>query len=124
MSEKYPDTLKEAREWNAKLNARNAALTKSKFKGLYQRTIPLAWQEKVSRLPGKPFDVGDACWCASGFAKSRTFTISAKFRRIFNLGAKGLRNGLSEMEKAGLITVKHKPGCSPEVTILEAQDDG
>jgi hypothetical protein len=98
MSKKYPDALKEAREWNAKLNARNAALTQSKFKGLYQRTIPLSWQEKVSRLPGKPFDVGDG-------------------------GAKGLRHGLSEMEKAGLITVKHKSGCSPEVTILEAQDD-
>ncbi len=78
--------------------------------------IPWRWLEAAAGLPGKALVVGLAVWRAAGCRDARTVPL--------NLSALGLvrrtaQRALRALERAGLVTVEHRPGRAVLVTLCE-----
>ena len=84
--------------------------------------ISVAWIGSVFRLR-KPSaaKVAVALYYQRGLCKSTQFKVEpARFREL-GINDTARRRGLSELEKAGLIEVKHRPGQSPVVTMINSE---
>lgn len=82
--------------------------------------IPFDWQQKANSLPGKAGQVGIALWFLSGIKKSKVFKITAEALLLAGCVRQTFAKGLTELEDAGLISVKRNPGQKPIVEILQA----
>jgi hypothetical protein len=80
--------------------------------------VPLPWLEAAARLPGKSLHTGVALWYAAGQVQSESIPLSNVSSHRFGLDRNAKYRALEWLEKAGLIQVKRKLGCSPMVTIL------
>ena len=82
--------------------------------------IPLTWIGEAACLPGKSLAVGMYWWFLSGVSgKSETLKLNCSRLDLFSLDRHSCARGLSELERAGLVTVKRSRGKCPRVTIVK-----
>jgi hypothetical protein len=109
----------------AELQAANAGKKKAKkrrgAKALsFIYRIPLDWAEQACGLRGKCANLVLAIWFAAGVERGRSFKLTCKWYGGFDIGEKALRDGLTRLSNAGLISVEYGPGRAPFVTVLDA----
>ncbi|MCH7688492.1 MAG: hypothetical protein IH899_17725 [Planctomycetes bacterium] len=80
--------------------------------------IPLNWLQIASGLPGRTLHVGLAIWFLVGLKKRQEVQVTNRSLARFSVLPDAYRRGLSQLEAAGLVAVKRKPGCCARVTIL------
>ena len=81
--------------------------------------IPLDWMIIAASLPGSAVKIALALWFLAGLTNSGTVKLSNKLANKLGVSRKAKYLALKHLTNAGLITVKKKLGCSPQVTILE-----
>ncbi len=85
--------------------------------------IPLNWLGKAAKQSGKALHVGIALWFLSGLKRSRKVALSQSILSLFGVSRYSGYRGLTELEKAGLVSVVRHPGRNPIVTILQPAAD-
>jgi hypothetical protein len=80
--------------------------------------ISLTWLESAARCQGRALHIGIGLWYLAGLKKSRTISASYKVFRRLGLDRYAASRGLDYLEKAGLIQVRRKQGCSPIVILV------
>jgi len=96
----------------------NTTPKKKSDKRFIQGPIPMKWILIASELPGKSLEISMVLWFLKGVIRNNTVKLSGKLVRSFGVSRSTLYRGLTEMEKAGLISIKRQIGRSPMVTIL------
>jgi hypothetical protein len=81
--------------------------------------IPWAWWLPASRLPGKALQVATACWSLAGWGRSAEFPLPGGDRAELGLSRFAVGRGLDQLERAGLVSVTHRPGRPAIVTIRD-----
>jgi hypothetical protein len=80
--------------------------------------VPWPWLVRAMRLPGKALAVGLMLWWQAGCCGQRTVYFS-----LTRAAANGIpttaRRGLRQLEGAGLVTARRRPGHGLEVTLHE-----
>jgi len=85
--------------------------------------VSLEWFFRAGRLAGKSLHVGVALWFLVGVQKKRCVSLSNKLAGEFGVDRHAKGRALRALERAGLISVRRKQGCSPLVTVLEVAAD-
>ena len=80
--------------------------------------IPWNWMIKATAISGNAVAVSLAIWHLAGMMKTDTVRLSNKILAELSIDRSGKYRALKRLEKAGLISQKKRPGCSPVVTIL------
>jgi hypothetical protein len=80
--------------------------------------ISWAWLCRAMRLPGKSLAIGLMLWRESGCAKDRTVRFCLARAAGEGIPTTTARRAIRELERAGLVTIRRKPGRGLEVTIL------
>ena len=82
--------------------------------------IPLSWLQRAGQIQRKSaLLVGLTLWYLAGMEKRRTqLTLSAKRCELLGLGKRGVRNGLADLQNAGLIRFKKNRGTSARVELI------
>jgi hypothetical protein len=86
-----------------------------------QGPIPYNWMAKASNIGGKGATVSIALliWFRSGIEQqSNKVRLTRKDLQEFGINRNALYRGLSNLEKAGLISLARKKGARPFITIL------
>ena len=78
----------------------------------------MPWVERVSQLPGKALALAMGLWWLHGMAKGGEVTVTRKMLGRLNLSRDAAADGLTRLEKAGLIRVRRAPGNRPRVHIV------
>jgi hypothetical protein len=80
-----------------------------------------SWWLRASRLPAKSLQVAVVCWLLAGWERSAEFTLKPDGWgwAEFGLSRSSIARGLNELERAGLISVLHRKGYPPIVTVLD-----
>ena len=81
--------------------------------------IPWRWLEQAARLPGKALSVSLVLWREAGRRRRRTIPISLASVGL-GLSKWAARRALRQLDGAGLVSVRHLPGKSLQVTINDA----
>src|SRR5689334_6451629 len=81
--------------------------------------LPWAWFEKAARLPGKALAVGLCLWQEAGWRKTKTLHFCLSHGERLGADRHASRRALKALEGAGLVTITQRPGCCPDVTLLE-----
>ena len=84
--------------------------------------IPMPWVERVAQLPGKALALAMGLWWLNGMAKGGEVTVTRKMLERLNLSRDAAADGLTRLEKAGLIGVTRAPGSRPRVHIVMRTD--
>lgn len=82
--------------------------------------IPWNWLCAALSLRGRAGAVGVALWLRAGLTRKRTVKLSYGDLTTMRVDRYAARRGLRLLEAAGLVSVERRPGCAPEVTILDA----
>ena len=82
--------------------------------------IPWAWLLPTLRLPGPCLQVAMACWLFSGWERSAEFELGLSEWGEVGLSRFAAGRGLRSLERAGLVSVRDRPGQKPIVTIQDA----
>jgi hypothetical protein len=80
--------------------------------------VPLDWLLQAANLPGRALHVGVALWHLDGFRQTRTVQLKPSVIREFGMDRHASYRALIELETAGLVSVIHKRGAAPMVTLL------
>lgn len=80
--------------------------------------IPLPWLEQAAQLPGKAFVLGIGLWWLHGMARDAEVKLSKRLLQSFNISRDAAADGLTRLEKAGLVQAKRAPGKRPSVRIV------
>ena len=87
--------------------------------------IPLPWVEQAAQLPGKALALGIGLWWLHGMARNAEVKLTKRLLQTFNVSRDAAADGLSRLEKVGLVQVKRAPGKRPSVRIVkEPQPNG
>jgi hypothetical protein len=86
--------------------------------------IPWAWLRRAMPLPGKALSIAMLLWKEAGIRNQRTVKINLSALAGFSLTRATARRGLRALALANLVTVKHRPGQTLEVTLLESEPFG
>jgi hypothetical protein len=81
--------------------------------------IPGNWLTLAASLNVRALRVALAIWCEAGMRRASTVRLTLPMRERFSVARLG--RGLSVLERAGLVKVKRRKGCLPEITILEGK---
>lgn len=81
--------------------------------------IPWNWLCVALSQPGRAGAVGVALWLRAGLTCKRTVKLSYADLASMCVNRYAARRGLRRLETVGLVSVERRPGCAPEVTILE-----
>lgn len=81
--------------------------------------IPWSWLSPALRLPVSALRVGVACWLRAGWEASAEFELALGGWPELGLSRFSAGRGLDTMEGAGLVSVAHRPGLPPVVTIRD-----
>ena len=79
--------------------------------------IPWPWIELAGALPGKALAIGLAVWREAGCRHERTVPLNLSNQGIPRRTA---QRGLQALESAGLVSIQHRDGRPPLVTLLSA----
>ena len=82
--------------------------------------IPWNWIVDAASVSGNAVVVSLTIWHLAGMTKTDTVKLSNKILRDLSIDRSGKYRALEGLEKAGLIKVFQKQGCSPLITILPA----
>lgn len=80
--------------------------------------IPFSWMWHAHRLPGKTAHVALALWFLFGVKKSHTFKLTAEAADLAGCGRKALYAALTSLRQAGLISMVHRSGARPMITLI------
>jgi hypothetical protein len=81
--------------------------------------IPWSWWAAASRLPNPSLRVGAVCWIVSGQERSAEFVLGSGRWTEWGLSRFAVSRGLRTLAQAGLVSVDHRPGRPPMVTLCE-----
>lgn len=81
--------------------------------------IPLKWLTLAAPLPGKALHVAIALWFQGGVEKSPTVRLNLSRLQVFGVERSAGSRALERLSARRLVTVAHRRGCAPIVTILE-----
>jgi hypothetical protein len=94
-----------------------------KFKGYFiLGPLPLGWFAKASLQRGASTPVGLILWFLAGLNDSELVQLTPKFLRQFGISRHSTYRALKKLESAGLISVRRKKGCGPEVRIIRLEE--
>jgi len=82
--------------------------------------VPWPWLLRAMRLPGKALAVGLMLWLQRGMSGRRTVLFCLARAAADGIPTTTARRAIRELEWAGLVSIKRKPGRGLEVTILDA----
>ena len=82
--------------------------------------IPWAWVTTAAALPGKSLAVGLVLWREAGCVTRRTVRVTLARLAGPLLSVDAARRGVRALERVGLVTVEHRPGCGLVVTLNDA----
>lgn len=86
--------------------------------GFLRGPVALDWLQKAAKLPGRAMHVGVALWYLDGFQRAGTVRLKPSVLRNFGVNRHASYRALNELEAAGLVSVVHKRGAAPMVTLL------
>lgn len=109
-------SLKKAPE----IDPRGPLLRHKKDEWFLKGPVPFSWLTTAGKLPGKALHVGMMIWLYAGFNNQRHLRFPLSRVQPTVIDRYAASRGLQELEKAGLISLSHKPGQSYVVTILGA----
>jgi len=81
--------------------------------------ISWTWIHRAMHLPGKSLAVGLILWRESGCAKDRTVRFCLSRAVAEGIPTTTARRAIRELERAGLVTIRRKPGRGLEVTLVD-----
>ena len=81
--------------------------------------VPWSWLLSAMLLPGKALAVGLMLWLQSGITGDRTVTFCLSRAAGDGIPTTTARRAMKALERAGLVSVRRRPGRGLEVTILE-----
>ena len=81
--------------------------------------IPMDWLNSAARLPGKALNVALAIRWLDGMNGGQPIKLTAKALNFFHVSQDACRDGLTRLEKAGLVSVTRKPGQRPTVLVRQ-----
>jgi hypothetical protein len=84
--------------------------------------IPWRWMKTAICLPGRALHVAVLLWQEAGCRNNQTVRLRLTVGRDYGVHPDTLKRGLRALEGAGLVTVRHRPGCALEVTLVEAPE--
>jgi len=114
-----PDRLRITSANSPKSEPNKPKRSVKKTKRFLKGPIPLDWLTQAGRQSGKALHVGIALWFLSGLNRSKKrIALSQSTLRIFGVSRHSGYRGLSNLEKAGLISVVRHSGRNPIVTLL------
>jgi hypothetical protein len=102
--------------WDRK--AKTYVLAAERSQRFLKGPVPWPWIEVAAKLPGKALALGIALWRLAGAVKSQTVRLSNAEVAALGIDRNSKSRALRDLERAGLITVERRPGCSPRVTIV------
>ncbi len=102
---------------------RESKPSSTRTKRFLKGPIPLNWLGTAAKQSGKALHVGIALWFLSGLKRSRKVALSQSILSLFGVSRYSGYRGLTELEKAGLVSVVRHPGRNPIVTILQPAAD-
>jgi hypothetical protein len=85
--------------------------------------IPWSWLCPALRLPGAAFRVGVACWAQAGWEGSAETELALGGWSELGLSRFSAGRGLERLAGAGLVSVAHRPGLPPVVTLRDRRAD-
>jgi hypothetical protein len=77
---------------------------------------------RASRLPGKPLQVGAACWSLAGWSRWAEFELALDDWAKFGLSRFSASRGRDTLERLGLIASVRRLGRYPVVTMMDANE--
>jgi hypothetical protein len=82
--------------------------------------IPWNWLCVALSRGGRAGAVGVALWLRAGLTRKRSVKLPYSDLSSMRVNRYAAWRGLRLLEAAGLVSVERRPGCTPEVTILDA----
>ena len=82
--------------------------------------IPWSWLQRAGRLPGRALQVAILLWKEAGCRKCRTVPFCLARATELGTHPSAARRGLKNLTDCGLVSVRQRPGCCSEVTLLDA----
>src|SRR5438270_12196241 len=82
--------------------------------------VPWPWLARAMKLPGKALAVGLMLWLQRGLTGRRTVHFCLTGAAADGIPTTTARRAVRELEGAGLVAVRRKPGSGLEVTLLDA----
>jgi hypothetical protein len=79
--------------------------------------IPWDWIAKAANISGGALKVSLAIWQLAGMRKSRKVKLSNHILEELGVSRNTKYRALSDLKNAGLISVSHKAGSSPEIEL-------
>ena len=108
---------------NKKKRTKNKPSWQSPYPDFIAGSIPLRWIQDACKLGSSASRVAWICWHLYGLNKGGSFKISNIVAEKFGLSRAMKRNGLSLLNKEGLISINMKNGNAPIVKIIIRQID-
>jgi hypothetical protein len=90
--------------------------------GFLKGPIPWAWLDRAGRLPGKALAVSLILWQKAGMTGKRTVHLCQARADGLGLNQDSTRRGIRELEHAGVIEVRRRPGRGLVITLLDVRD--
>jgi len=81
--------------------------------------VPWPWLARAMKLPGKALAVGLMLWLQRGLTGRRTVHFCLTSATTDGIPATTARRAVRELEAAGLVSVRRKPGRGLEVILLD-----
>jgi hypothetical protein len=81
--------------------------------------VLLNWLAQAARCRGKALHVAIILCYRAGLLKSDTIKVPGWTAKKFGLDRHAKTRGLKALERAGLVSITRRQGCSPQVTLLE-----
>src|SRR5262245_36290625 len=85
-------------------------------------SVPWAWLARALLLPGKALAVGLSLWLQRGMAGRATVLFCQTRAADEGIPITTARRAIRQLERAGLVTIRRKPGRGLEVTILDVPE--
>jgi hypothetical protein len=80
--------------------------------------IPLSLLQRAAQLPGKSSAVYQALWFLVGLKRNQNVKLPSNLLTEFGVSSGAKSRALHALERAGLVRVCRRPGCSAEVEVL------
>ncbi len=81
--------------------------------------IPWDWLAKAAHAPGRALHVALAVWFEAFVKSARTVQLSRARLDDLGLDRHTTRRGLACLERLGLVSLERRPGCRPQITVLD-----
>ena len=81
--------------------------------------VLLNWLARAACCSGKALHVAIILCYRAGLQKSDTIKVPGRTAKLFGLDRHAKTRGLKALERAGLVSITRRQGCSPQVTLLE-----